>query len=272
MTFSKQFKREDGRADYSIIVDNVSKCFKIPHERKHTVYENIVGIFKGDKYSYEEFWVLQDINVKVKYGESLGVIGENGSGKSTLLKTIAGVSYPDKGTVKINGQIAPFLELGVGFQPTLTAEENVYLYGSIMGMRRSKIKNEIENIFEFSELKRFRNTKLKNFSSGMYARLAFSTAIATDPDILLIDEALAVGDEAFQEKSLQKMKEFKNNKKTIILVSHNHNMIKNFCDNAILISKGRIIGQGESAKVIDQYHTMLSSKKKELEKKKIEIK
>jgi lipopolysaccharide transport system ATP-binding protein len=253
----------------AIVIENISKHFKIPHEKKQTVYENFTGLFKGNRYGYEEFWALRNISFSVKRGETLGIIGENGSGKSTLLKVIAGVLYPDSGRVKVNGRIAPFLELGVGFQPELTAEENVRLYGSVVGMSKKQINNKIDAIFEFAELERFRNGKLKNFSSGMYMKLAFSTAVATNPDILLIDEVLAVGDEAFQEKSLNKIKEFKKEKKTIVLVSHDSNTIKNFCENAILIYKGEIAGNGISNQIVDQYHAMLSSKQKELSEKKV---
>ena len=136
----------------AIVVENVSKRFKIPHEKKRTVYENVAGLINGNKYSYEEFWALQNISFTVKRGETLGIIGENGSGKSTLLKVIAGVFYPDRGKVTVNGKIAPFLELGVGFQAELTADENVYIYGSIMGLNRAQIKNKIDEIFEFAEL------------------------------------------------------------------------------------------------------------------------
>jgi lipopolysaccharide transport system ATP-binding protein len=132
----------------AIVVENVSKCFKIPHERRRTVYENITGMLKGNRYSYEEFWALRDVSFRVKRGETLGIIGENGSGKSTLLKIIAGVLYPDSGKVKVNGRIAPFLELGVGFQPELTAEENVRLYGAIVGMSKIQINKKIDEILE----------------------------------------------------------------------------------------------------------------------------
>ena len=255
----------DNESEYMIEVNNVSKRFKIPHEKRTTVYDNIIGKITGSSYSYEEFWALRDVSFKVKKGETLGIIGENGSGKSTLLKIIAGVLYPNSGNVKVNGRIAPFLELGVGFQPELSAEENVYLYGSIVGLSKKQISNKIDEIFNFAELEKFRNAKLKNFSSGMYTRLAFSTAVATNPDILLVDEVLAVGDENFQEKSLKKMKEFKKQNKTIILVSHDYNTIQNFCENAILIHNGKITGNGTSAQVVDHYHAILSSKQKELE-------
>lgn len=242
--------------DNAIIIENVSKHFKIPHEKKRTVFENIVGIFKG-KNGYEEFWALRDVTFTIKKGDTIGIIGENGSGKSTLLKIIAGVLYPDSGKIKVNGIIAPFLELGVGFQPELSAKENVYLYGAIMGIRKKEITKRYDEIFEFAELKKFESMKLKNFSSGMTMRLAFSTAIYTNPDIFLIDEVLAVGDESFQKKCLEKFEEFKRDRKTIILVSHDLDSVKNICKNAILLSNGKIVSFGESKKVIDDYHKLL---------------
>jgi ABC-type polysaccharide/polyol phosphate transport system ATPase subunit len=255
--FQQQKIKKNGNA---IVVENVSKVFKIPHERRHTVYENVAGLVKGNRYSYEEFWALQNISFTVKRGETLGIIGENGSGKSTLLKVIAGVLFPDRGKVTVNGKIAPFLELGVGFQPELTADENVYIYGSIMGLNRAQIKNKIDDIFEFSELEKFRNAKLKNFSSGMYARLAFSTAISTDPEIILIDEALAVGDEAFQRKCYEKINEFRRNEKTIIFVSHGLGTVKQLCERSILLSHGRIDSIGYSEKVVNDYHIGINAK------------
>jgi lipopolysaccharide transport system ATP-binding protein len=247
----------------AIIVENVSKRFKIPQEKRRTVYENIAGIFKGNRYGYEEFWALRNISFRVKRGEAVGIIGENGSGKSTLLKVIAGVLYQDSGRVTVNGRIAPFLELGVGFQPELTAEENVYLYGSIMGMNRAQIKNEINNIFEFSELEKFRNARLKNFSSGMYARLAFSTAISIEPDIILIDEALAVGDEAFQGKCYDKINEFRREGKTIVFVSHGMETVKQLCERSILLNKGQVCSIGYSENVVNEYHTITNKKEEE---------
>ncbi len=238
----------------AIIVENVSKRFRIPHEKKTRLFEHIVAWLKGGSSTYEEFWAVKDISFRVKKGETLGIIGENGSGKSTLLKIIAGVLWPDSGSVKVNGRIAPFLELGVGFQPELTAQENVYLYGSIMGMNRAQIKNKIDDIFEFAELERFRNAKLKNFSSGMYARLAFSTAISTDPDIILIDEALAVGDEAFQKKCFDKINEFRGEGKTIIFVSHGMETVKQLCERSILLNHGKMSSIGYSEKVVNDYH------------------
>ena len=247
---------------YSVEVCNISKHFKIPHEKRNTVYENITGILKGKTYGYEDFTVLHDVSFTVGYGEALGIIGENGCGKSTLLKIIAGVLSPDEGSVKVGGKIAPFLELGVGFQPELSAEENVYLYGSIMGMNISKMNEKIYGIFEFAELEKFRNVKLKNFSSGMYARLAFATAIASDPDIFLIDEALSVGDEAFQRKCVARIEKFQQSGKTIIFVSHSADLVKKICGKCLLIEKGCVVDYGYSDSVIDKYHARISNRLK----------
>ncbi len=243
----------------AIIVENVSKRFRIPHEKKTTLFEHIKSTFTGISSQYEEFLALKEVSFRVKKGETLGIIGENGSGKSTLLKIIAGVLTPDSGRVKVNGRIAPFLELGVGFQPELTAEENVRLYGAVMGMSKKEIEDKFEEIFEFAELQRFKDMKLKNFSSGMYARLAFATATATNPDILLIDEVLAVGDAAFQRKCKDRMDEFIADNKTIVLVSHASQSIIDMCKTTLLLSRGSMEKLGFSKDVMDYYNTKLHS-------------
>lgn len=252
-------KENNGDRDNVIILENISKHFKISRDKRKTVFENIIGIFKG-KNGYEEFWALKDVSLVIKHGDTIGIIGENGSGKSTLLKIIAGVLYPDSGKIKVNGKIAPFLELGVGFQPELTAKENIYLYGAIMGIEKKEITKRYDEILQFAELKKFENMKLKNFSSGMYMRLAFSTAIYTNPDIFLIDEVLAVGDESFQKKCIEKFDEFKRDKKTIILVSHSLDLVKKICKDTILLNNGKIASFEESEKAIDRYHELLTMK------------
>lgn len=254
--FQQQKDKKD--ESYSIQVESVSKKFSIPHEKRRTVLENLTGILRDN--SFEEFSALKNISFKVKKGETLGIIGENGSGKSTLLKILAGVLQPDTGTVKVEGKIAPFLELGVGFQPELTALENVRLYCSIMGMDRKRIVEKLDGIFEFAELERFREMKLKNFSSGMYARLAFATAFATEPDIYLIDEVLAVGDEAFQRKCMDKIDEIKSTNRTIVFVSHDMAAIKRLCKRTIFLEHGRIRFAGNTEKVIYSYHSYLNEK------------
>jgi len=240
-------------SDEAIVVEHLSKEFRIPHDRKVTVYEHIVGLLKGGNYSYELFRALNDVSFTVRRGETFGVIGPNGSGKSTLLKILAGVLHPDSGKVWVNGKIAPFLELGVGFQPDLTAKENIYLYGSIMGLTRREIGNRYDEILDFAELRCFENMKLKNFSSGMAVRLAFATAIQTDPDILLVDEVLAVGDEAFRRKCGEKIEEIRRQGKTIIIVSHALGTVQELCERCMLLKNGKVISLGTTDKVIHDY-------------------
>ena len=240
----------------AIIVDNISKKFRIPHEKKTTVFQNIVGLIKR-QFAYEEFWALKDVSFEVKKGEALGIIGRNGSGKSTLLKILALVLYPNSGSVSLNGKVASFLELGVGFQPELTAKENVYIYSSILGLRRKQVDRIYDDIFDFAELKKFETMKLKNFSSGMYLRLAFSTAIYAVPDTLLIDEVFAVGDESFKKKCRDKMNQFKAEGKTIVFVSHALDAVKELCQRSMLLNEGRIVTMGDTEKVINDYRAML---------------
>ena len=240
----------------AIIIDNISKKFRIPHEKKTTVFQNIVGLIKR-QFDYEEFWALKDVSFEVKKGEALGIIGRNGSGKSTLLKILARVLYPDSGSVSLNGKVASFLQLGVGFQPELTARENVYIYSSILGLSRKQVDRIYDDIFDFAELKKFENMKLKNFSSGMNLRLAFSTAVYAIPDTLLIDEVLAVGDVAFQKKCRDKMNQFKTEGKTIVFVSHALTTVQELCQRTMLLNNGRIVTMGDSEKVINNYLAML---------------
>lgn len=243
----------------AIVVDNVSKKFRLPHEKKTTVFQNIVGVIKR-QFDYEDLWALKDVSFEVNKGEALGIIGRNGSGKSTLLKILARVLYPNSGSVTMDGKVASFLELGVGFQPELTAKENVYIYSSILGLTRKQVDKIYDDIFDFAELKKFETMKLKNFSSGMYMRLAFSTAVHAIPDTLLIDEVFAVGDEAFQRKCQDKMNQFKAEGKTIVFVSHALATVKELCQRAILLNEGRIVTMGDSEKVINGYLAMLQKK------------
>ena len=247
----------------AIEANNVWKKFKIPHEKRDTLVENAAGFIKGEKATYEEFWALKNINFNVKEGECIGIIGENGSGKSTLLRIISNILPINKGNVKVRGSVGPFLELGTGFRGDLTAKENVYLYGYVIGLKKKQIDNVIDNIFEFAELERFRDMKLKDFSSGMNMRLAFSTAISTNPDILLIDEVLAVGDESFQRKCMDKIMEFKSEGKTIVFVSHSLESVKNLCSRGIWLNKGIIETQGSVDQVIDYYVGSIRKKEEE---------
>ena len=240
-------------AENVIEVESVSKLFKIQHEKKHTLYENIFSIITRSGKTFEEFHALKNVSFSVKKGEFFGLIGENGSGKSTLLKILAGILQPTSGNVKVNGRIAAFLELGVGFQQELSATENIYLYSSIMGLSRKEVDKRIDKIFEFSGLKKFADTKLKNFSSGMVVRLAFSTAIETDPDVFLVDEVLAVGDMEFQQKCFDKFLEFKKQGKTIILVTHDLGIVRRFCDKVLLLEEGDVIIEGKPDDVLNKY-------------------
>jgi lipopolysaccharide transport system ATP-binding protein len=236
----------------AIIINNVSKKFRIPHEKKTTLFQNIIGLIKR-QYSYEEFWALKDVDLTVQKGETFGIIGRNGSGKSTLLKIMAKVLYPDSGSVKANGKVASFLELGVGFQPELTAKENIYLYSSVLGISRKMTGRNYNAILDFAELKRFENMKLKNFSSGMYMRLAFATAVHANPEILLIDEVLAVGDANFQKKCADKIDEFRTQGKTIIFVSHSLDSIKSLCRRSLLLDQGAVVSIGDTVNTINEY-------------------
>ena len=244
---------QDGCA---IAVNGVSKKFRIPTEKKLTIFDNLIGLFRGGSYAYEDFLALQDVSFSVFQGETFGVIGPNGCGKSTLLKVLAGVLYPDCGSIRVKGRIAPFLELGVGFQEELTARDNVYLYGAIMGLTKKDIDRRYDEIMDFAELKRFENMKLINFSSGMYVRLAFSTAIQTDPDVILVDEVLSVGDEAFQQKCSQKIDQIRSSGKTILLVSHDLEMVEKLCERCILMNGGKIVFLGDTKSALDEYKKM----------------
>ena len=233
-------------------VEDLWKRYRIPHERHLTILDHIAGalsIFEGKRYNYEEFWVLRGVTFDVEYGDSLGIIGPNGSGKSTLLKLIAGVIRLDKGRIKTNGTVVPVLELGIGFHGDLTVKENVLVYGVLMGLSRSEIKKRTDSILEFAGLTRFQDARLRSLSSGMQVRLGFSIAIQSDPDIFLVDEALAVGDAEFQQKCLDKFREFKKEKKSILLVSHNMNLVKSFCERTLYLSSGetRFLGSSEEA-------------------------
>jgi lipopolysaccharide transport system ATP-binding protein len=211
----------------------------------------LTGVFKPP--TYETFHALKDINFTVEEGEALGIIGENGSGKSTLLKIIANILRPSSGSVTTLKKLTPFLELGIGFQPDLTAAENIKIYATIMGMPIREINDKLDDIIEFAGLEKFRDTKLKNFSSGMHVRLAFSTAVQTDPEILLLDEVLAVGDMEFQQKCLDVLSQYRKNGVTIIFVSHDLGSVRRFCDTALFLHKGKQIALGNTAEVIDSY-------------------
>lgn len=239
-------------------VRNIKKTFRIYHERQNTIFEKLTSLHNRKKH-FEELTILDDVSFTVKKGEMIGIIGLNGSGKTTLLRIIAGIYSPNKGKIITRGNTIPFLELGTGFQPDLTAKENILLYGLILGFTTKQIKEKIDEIIKFAELEKFADTKIKNFSSGMYARLAFSTAIQVDPDILVVDEVLSVGDLPFQQKSFETFLSFKKRGKSIILVSHNLDTVKDLCDRAIFIHKGRIHSIGKPEVVINAYRNVVDN-------------
>lgn len=229
--------------DFAIKVENASKVFKLPHEKNSSIKSAFIGFYKKKK-GYELQRAIDNVSFEIKKGEFFGIVGRNGSGKSTLLKLLAGIYIPTKGQVHIRGSLTPFIELGVGFNPELTGRENVFLNGALLGFNRKEMSSMYKDIVEFAELERFMDQKLKNYSSGMQVRLAFSIAIRAQSDILLIDEVLAVGDASFQRKCLNYFKELKESKRTVVFVSHDMESIKEYCDSAILISNGKMIYEG----------------------------
>lgn len=237
--------------DIAIRVDAVSKQFHIPHEKHTTLKSAVLNAFR--KQGYSEFQALNDISFEVKKGEFFGIIGRNGCGKSTLLKIIAGIYLPSSGRISIDGRISPFLELGVGFNPELTARENIFLGGAVLGLSRKTINEKFDRIIEFSELAEFIDMKLKNYSSGMHVRLAFSLAINAHAEILLMDEVLAVGDSNFQNKCLEEFNRYREEGKTIVLVSHDVGVVQRYCDRAMLLRNGNIVKIGKAEDIGNEY-------------------
>ncbi len=243
-------------AKYSVVVKNLNKSFKLPTEKSWGLKQAIFCRLRGIK-GYQKQEVLKSISFKVKKGEFLGIVGRNGSGKSTLLKTLSKIYVPDSGNIKINGTIVPFIELGVGFNPELTGRENVYLNGALLGFSNKEMDEMYDEIVDFAELAPFMHQKLKNYSSGMQVRLAFSIAIRARGDILILDEVLAVGDAAFQEKCNKYFEDLKG-KQTIILVTHDMENVRRFCDRAILIENGKIVKDDKPSKVADAYFKLFN--------------
>ncbi len=258
--FSYKQKKEDivkkdvNNKNLSISVSHVSKIFKIPHEQRKTLKSFIFNLFKRNKYT--ELKVAEDISFNINEGEFFGIIGRNGSGKSTMLKMLAKIYQPNSGKISIKGRLSPFLELGVGFNPELSAHDNVYLNGTILGLTRKEIDTKFNEIIEFAELEEFVDHKLKNFSSGMQVRLAFSVAVQAHADIVLIDEVLAVGDYNFQQKCFDKFRELKQNGKTVVFVSHSMGNIEEFCDRVLLLDKGKISFIGSPKEAVHKYNIL----------------
>ena len=234
----------------AVCIKNMNKDFIIYGDKANTLKERIIRFNKNNK---EIRKVLKNINIDIKKGETVALIGVNGSGKSTLLKLITRIIYPTSGTIKVNGKVSSLLELGAGFHPDFSGRENIYFNASIFGLTKKEIDERLDSIIEFSELGEFIDTPIRTYSSGMYMRLAFSVAINVDADIILIDEILAVGDQHFQEKCMDKMLELKKNGKTIVFVSHSAGAVKFLCDRAIWLKDGEIEMDGKTGEVLKEY-------------------
>ena len=245
--------KKSQESDVALRVEHISKSFRLPHEQASGIKQAFINRMRGIK-GYSEQHVLKDISFEIKKGDFFGIVGRNGSGKSTLLKLISQIYTPDSGKITVNGSLVPFIELGVGFNPELTGRENVYLNGAMLGFSKEEIEAMYDEIVEFAELHDFMDQKLKNYSSGMQVRLAFSVAIKAQGDILVLDEVLAVGDEAFQRKCsafFDRIK--KDNTKTVVLVTHSMDSVKKYCNKAMMIHGGRIVAIGNPGDVSNEY-------------------
>ena len=235
-----------------IIVKNLGKQYTRQQNVQKSLKSTIINMFRSNTQK-EFFWALKDVNFHVNEGETLGIIGANGAGKSTLLSLIAETTKPTEGNVEINGRLSSLLELGAGFHPDLTGRENIYLNGSILGLKKKDIDRKFDTIVDFSGIRKFIDSPVKFYSSGMYVRLGFAVAVEVEPDILLMDEVLAVGDEDFRKKSMAKIEEFKEKKKTILVVSHDLETIKRISDRILLLDSGNVINIGNPSSVVDEY-------------------
>ena len=236
--------------DSAVLVDGLGKRFRLTHDRNWTLKATVLA---GHRTRYEEFWALRGVDLDIPHGSTFGIIGGNGSGKSTLLKVLAGILRPDEGTATVSGRLSALLELGAGFHPELTGRENVYLNGAILGFTSKEIRRRFDDIVGFAELDRFIDEPVRNYSSGMYVRLGFSVAIHVEPEILLVDEVLAVGDHTFQKRCLDRFAQLKAEGRTIILVSHDLDMVGWLCEQTAWIQQGTLQTVGPSPKVIEQF-------------------
>lgn len=238
-----------------VSVQGVSKQFRLRQD--NSFKERIVTLGRQGRKHRSEFWALEDVSLDIEAGHTIGLIGHNGSGKSTLLKLIGGILSPSSGTVSTRGQMAALLELGAGFHPDLTGRENVYLNASMLGLSEDQIAERFDRIVEFSEIGQFIDTQVKFYSSGMYVRLAFAVAVHTDPDVLLVDEVLAVGDEAFQKKCLDRIRQFQEEGRTIVLVTHTLSTVEEMCDQAVLLDHGKVLYAGSPAVAVSEFRRVL---------------
>ena len=245
-------------AKKALVVQDVSILFNLSKENVDNLKELLIKKIKGEKIRFNEFWALKNINFELNKGDRLGILGLNGAGKSTLLKIIAGVYKPTTGKVTRHGHIAPMIELGAGFDPNYTGRENIFLYGSVLGFSREFLESKYEEILEFSELGDFIDVPIKNYSSGMRARLGFSIATVVEPEILILDEVLSVGDAKFRKKCEKKMQGMFDHGVTVLFVSHSLEQVKRLCNNAILLEHGELIAQGDIQEVAAIYDSMLN--------------
>src|SRR5579862_3162961 len=239
-----------------VAVDGVSKRFRLYHQKYTSLKERVLHAGKNP---YEEFWALRDVSFDVLEGETVGILGRNGSGKSTLLKCVSGILQPSSGRVVVRGQLAALLELGAGFQPELSGRENIFLNASLLGLSTKQVESRFDEIVAFAELEQFIDNQVKYYSSGMYVRLGFAVAVNVDPDILVVDEVLAVGDEAFSRKCMARIKEFQDDGRTILFVTHSSDLVRQICDFAVVLSSGDMIGSGPAADAVRIYHEHLNT-------------
>jgi ABC-type polysaccharide/polyol phosphate transport system ATPase subunit len=243
----------DLSTETAVQLDHVSVRYRVPQERIGTFKEYAIRMLQG-RIGYNEFWGLREVSLRLSHGEILGIVGRNGAGKTTLLKVIARVLRPTRGRVWVRGRLAPLLDLGAGFHPELTGRENIFLNGSLLGHPQRETRERFAEILEFAELQDFIDAPLRTYSSGMIARLGFAVATAWQPDILILDEVLAVGDEAFQRKCRTRLEGFRNEGTTVLLVSHNAEMIRTMCSQAIWLDHGTVTAWGSADEVTQQYH------------------
>ena len=244
-----------------VVIDNVSKRFVV--RKDNSIKERVVTLGRAGRRHSEDFWAVKNVSLRIPAGTTIGLLGSNGSGKSTLLKMIGGIIEPNGGTILRRGRLAALLELGAGFHPDLSGRENVFLNASILGLSREETESRFDDIVKFSGIGDFIDTQVKFYSSGMYVRLAFAVAIHTDPDVLLVDEVLAVGDEAFQRKCLDKIKEFQAEGRTIILVSHSLGQVQELCDRAIVLQQGEVSFEGSAADGVKHLRELLEGRRQE---------
>jgi lipopolysaccharide transport system ATP-binding protein len=240
-------------SDIAIKVSDLSKLYKIGKKNNASIFDAARGLFRREKGDESDFWALNNLSFEIRKGDAVAIIGKNGAGKSTLLKVLSRITVPTKGRIEINGRVSSLLEVGTGFHPELTGRENIFLNGTILGMSRREIKAKFDEIVAFSGVEKFLDTPVKHYSSGMYVRLAFAVAAHLEPEILIIDEVLAVGDVEFQKKCIGKMKDVTGNGRTVLFVSHNFSAIENLCNKGILLKNGNKVFEGDVEKVIQMY-------------------